>query len=688
MKITRFGMSFWRQLSIGWKASGELGFQRLVLYALYQLGIKFGWFRCRLQPDRKTKTSQKPVSLLQPVISVPPAGELASLLEQEGLADLHAEAEELVRGQVRLFGGEPVALNLVPTDPLHHWTRFKDDRTAGSTKPQEDIRWKWEHARFGWAFCLGRAYHVSGDERYSQAFWEHTERFLTANPPYYGEHWVSAQEAALRIIAMVFAWHIFRDSPQTTHSRTEQLSLAIAQHAERIPSTMIYARAQNNNHLLSEAAGLFTAALALPEHPQASDWRRMGWLWFNRGLRDQITPEGVYCQHSANYQRFMLQLALWMGFLITTQGDKFPDESIERLRAATRWLLTLCDLRSGRAPNLGPNDGSHILPMSGCLPEDYRPALQAASLAFDNQPAFPSGIWDEEALWLGLANRSMTTDLSIGQNINTRQYISTPTVLRIPQFGSWAYLRCASFNSRPGHADQLHLDIWWQSRNIAQDAGTYLYNAARPWDNSLAGTRVHNTLTVGGQDQMDRAGRFLWQNWAQGRILGGQRMDDGSWESLAVAHNGYRRLGVEHRRTVTAHRDGRWEIVDQVIGIRKRDIPGLKVEVHWLLPDWQWELIEQDTHCMEIHVKSPLGPIGLKFSLDQVDSVSQEENRLALGVTRAGELLAGEGEISPNWGWVSPTYGYLEPALSIRVGLCCIPPITIRSVWRLGSPLD
>jgi hypothetical protein len=165
-------------------------------------------------------------------------------------------------------------------------------------------------------------------------------------------------------------------------------------------------------------------------------------------------------------------------------------------------------------------------------------------------------------------------------------------------------------------------------------------------------------------------------------------MDDGSWESLAVAHNGYRRLGVEHRRTVTAHRDGRWEIVDQVIAIRKRDFPALKVEVHWLLPDWEWELIEQDTHCMEIHVKSPLGPIGLKFSLDQVDSVSQEENRLALGVTRAGELLAGEGEISPNWGWVSPTYGYLEPALSIRVGLCCIPPITIRSVWRLGSPLD
>ena len=33
--------------------------------------------------------------------------------------------------------------------------------------------------------------------------------------------------------------------------------------------------------------------------------------------------------------------------------------------------------------------------------------------------------------------------------------------------------------------DQLHLDLWWRGLNIAQDAGTYLYNADPPWDNPL-----------------------------------------------------------------------------------------------------------------------------------------------------------------------------------------------------------
>ena len=78
---------------------------------------------------------------------------------------------------------------------------------------------------------------------------------------------------------------------------------------------------------------------------------------------------------------------------------------------------------------------------------------------------------------------------------------------------SWAYLRTAQFTSRPSHADQLHLDLWWRGLNIARDAGTYLYNAPAPWDNSLTTTLVHNTVTINGRDQMTRAGRFLYLDW-------------------------------------------------------------------------------------------------------------------------------------------------------------------------------
>ena len=80
---------------------------------------------------------------------------------------------------------------------------------------------------------------------------------------------------------------------------------------------------------------------------------------------------------------------------------------------------------------------------------------------------------------------------------------------------SWALIRAGRYTRRPFQADQLHVDLWWQGINLARDAGTYLYNGSPPWNNGFAGTAVHNTVTVDNHDQMRRAGRFLWLDWAQ-----------------------------------------------------------------------------------------------------------------------------------------------------------------------------
>ena len=37
--------------------------------------------------------------------------------------------------------------------------------------------------------------------------------------------------------------------------------------------------------------GLITAARALPEHPHAKRWAKLGWRWFNRGLETQIAKD-------------------------------------------------------------------------------------------------------------------------------------------------------------------------------------------------------------------------------------------------------------------------------------------------------------------------------------------------------------------------------------------------------------
>ena len=643
-------------------------------------------------------------SVLGHLFDLPPREKLLQILGDDGLVQLLAEANEIVDGRVRLFGGEPVPLGLSVPGELHHWTNYEQgSRGAGERGGEGDVKFVWEPARFGWAFTLARAYHLSGDERFPEVFWRYFEIFTEANPVNMGPNWTSAQEVALRILAFTFAARIFASSSHSTAIRHWQLAISIADHAARIPPTLVYARSQNNNHLLSEAAGLITAALALPDHPAAPRWEKLGWKWFNRGLESQIAEDGAYMQNSTNYHRLMLQLALWVhasrrvsesanqqvGKFLTpnrlTPNPQLLTPNLQLL-AATHWLLALTDPETGRAPNLGPNDGAYILPFTVLPYHDYRPVLQAASRAFLGQPAFGPGSWDEMGLWFGESASRRVSESTIqraGESANIQQITpnlltSTSLTSTLPASRSWAYLRAARFTSRPGHADQLHLDLWWRGLNVAQDAGTYLYNASPPWDNTLTHTAVHNTVTVDGQEQMTRAGRFLYLDRAQAEVTAREQAEDGSWQRITAQHDGYRRLGVIHQRSVTAYQDNLWIVEDQLLSSGRRSEVGTRL--HWLLPDWGFEIGDKR---LKIRLQSPFGIIQLSVSLQSSVSCPQSPiPNLKSQIIRAGKLLHGSGPTSPTWGWASPTYGVKVPALSFSVSTEGVLPITFVSEWE------
>jgi hypothetical protein len=663
------------------KAIRELGPWQSGLYAWYRFTLRSGYLR-RKTGGVERAASQNPTGstgLDLAWLKLPSREILLDVIGPQGLQAVLDEADEIVEGQVRLFGGPPVALQIAPPGPLEHWTVY--EHQSGLIH-DGDIKWIWEPGRFGWACTLARAYHLSGDEKYSRAFWGYTQEFLVANPPYLGPHWVSAQEAALRLAALTFAARIFSPSEHTTRERLAQLEAAIADHATRIPPTLAYARAQNNNHLLVETAGLLTASLSLPAHPQAQRWLQTGCYWFNRGFQDQIDPQGVYVQHSANYHRLVLQIALWVNLL----GDRLLlQETKSLLAAATRWLLELTTPEDGQVPNLGPNDSAYILPLSTCSWNDYRPVLQAASRAFLEEPAFPAGSWDEMSLWFGLDpspedHGSDPPELSASNSRHVR--VDEPLIVRAGE--SWAYLRAAQFTSRPGHADQLHLDLWWRGLNITQDPGTYLYNAEAPWDNSLARTLVHNTVTLNDQDQMTRAGNFLWLDWAQAQVLEQTHNLESVQDRVVVQHDGYRQLNALHRRSVDAQPD-RWAVTDAILPARISRLPfstpnsPLRVRLQWLLPDWPWEIKERkQAGKIEIRIDSPHGWLSLQ--VQEMSTPAQDSNYRAQ-VYRAGKIIYGEGPDSPIRGWVSRNYGYKTPALSFSFEITGALPLTILSEW-------
>ncbi|MGE5248850.1 MAG: alginate lyase family protein [Bacteroidota bacterium] len=621
------------------KFARQMGIQPLALYALYQLGVRSGHYR-RAETRELGKSAGVDVVEANPAapFKLPLRDELRHVLGEEGERRVRAAADEVASGQVRLFGGEPVALQLRFDQPLHHWTEYETNPAllAGFGIPNNDIKFLWEPARFAWAFTLGRGYHLLQEERYAEAFWSHFEEFTAANPAYLGPHWMNSQEAALRLMAFAWAGQVFQEASRSTPSRRLALREAIRRHAERIALTLVYARSQNNNHLVTEAAGLYTAGLAL-DNPR---WRDLGWHWLNWSFQHQISGYGEYIQHSTNYHRLTLQAALWADAI---KDRSWPRRSLEALKRASHFLFSVLDPVSGGVPNLGANDGALMLPLSEGGFSDFRPTVQAAARAF-LKTQMPPGSWDELSLWLGLGPAAETYE--------PEHYLSD----NLRGSDSWAYLRASRFKSRLGHMDQLHLDLWWRGMNITQDAGTYLYNGPPPWDNPLVGTRVHNTVTVDGRDQMKRAGRFLVLDWFPAYSHASVETDAAVLQRVSGYHRGYR--GVLHERVVTIRSDGRWLIEDTLTAAASH-----VYRLHWLLPDWELEISgresgEAGTRAAEVRIRSPLGWITLTMGTSSPGS----EPRFSLA--RVGQLIHGKGEALPFEGWVSPAYGVKMPALS------------------------
>jgi len=678
------------RLSIAFKALRELGVKSVGLFALYQFGLQSGHYHRQLTASLARLDGLNRDANLKLHACIPNLPDRGAMLELLGdqINQLSTQADEIVEGKVRLFGGQPVPLILTLPGTLSDWTYYEggNDRING-----RDIKLIWEPGRFGWACTLAMVYYLSGDPRYAKTFWSYTDKFLSSNPAYMGPHWSSAQEAAIRIIALAFSLQVFTQSGQATPEQLENMAKAIAIHAERIPSTLVYARSQNNNHLITEALGLYTASALLPEHPLAPRWHRLGWTWLQDALRTQIEPDGTYTQHSTNYHRLMLQAALW-AFAVhdhSFSNEPMPPEILTRLEAATNWLWKLIDPETGRVPNLGHNDGAYILPLSVYPYLDYRPVIHAAAQRFLNINLTPEAGWSDMSRWLGSPASPAQKEAGVDywRDSSNSKVLTTqaPHVFQNPKNGSWATLRVARFQSRPAHADQLHMDLWWRGLNLAQDPGTYLYNAPDPWENSLTSAFVHNTVTADAQEFMLRASRFLYLDWAQAKVIKSEADPDSSI-SITAAHNGYRNLGIVHDRKLTLDNNGDWEIIDRVTGSPLRLHT---IRLHWLLPDWEFEIREAtettDFPRYRIRICSPYGWISLSIGKASHNDVSQASQSAKLQIVRAGELLYGSGEVNPIYGWTSPTYGDKIPALACILNISQPLPIKLKSIWTLPN---
>ncbi|WP_169739256.1 heparinase II/III family protein [Dyadobacter crusticola] len=479
---------------------------------------------------------------------------------------MQKKVHRILQGKQLFFSNKWILVKDWHTNPTtqftyrkdQHWTRIPTLSAAAG-----DIKYVWEKARFTFLYDLIR-FDFHGGASQSKFVLACLEDWIDQNPVNRGPHWVCSQEISLRVLNWIFALHHYKYSPELSNAIFDRIIRSIYAQMRHVAAHFTYSRlVLHNNHTLTEALALYSVGLLFPFFPESSTWRQGGKKWFQAEIATQIFEDGTYIQFSMNYHRVAVQLLTWALRLGELNGDRFDDKTYQKAGETAKFLQMCQDEKSGQLANLGNNDGALFFPLTECHYRDFRPQLNALATLLNMPDRYGTGIWDEEAHWFGLERTPAVAKTSCALAPSMHHFEAGGYYVLLDD-QSVTLLRCASYCDRPFQADNLHLDIWVDGRNILRDAGTYSYNTEGKWMAYFAGTTSHNTVVPGGYDQMQKGPGFTWSQWVR-TANGGSFLseENGVLEGEFIGFT-FLRKPITHRRRVT-----------KAVG-----------RLHWIVEDW------------------------------------------------------------------------------------------------------
>lgn len=444
---------------------------------------------------------------------------------------------------VELDYGNPVHWQLNPLTGKHcpddkRWYTIPDfDQERG------DIKLVWEASRLTHFLLFARAYLLTEDRKYYQAFSGQLRHWLVHNVYPNGANYKCGQECALRMVNTLMAYNVFASCGLTCEDDEKNVAEMVTHCYQKILSNFFYAhKCIKNNHTLSELCGMIIGAWCCKEDAALEKAYRM----LDKEICSQFTTDGGYSQFSFNYQRLAMQICNCVISLSGVTGKRLSAGSMERIKSSAL-LLYQCQSESGDVPNYGSNDGALIFPVTCCDYRNFRPTINTSHVLTAGSRLYSPGLHDEELLWF--------CGESPGETELARRSSGFPGagLYTLRDNDSFAMICLNHYSSRPAHMDQLHIDLWYKGVNLFCDCGTYSYASAL--GKKLALTESHNTVKIADIEQMNPYGNFMVCNWSKALPV---ENTGTAFEGEIISQNSY-----SHRRRVELTSWG-YRITDRV----------------------------------------------------------------------------------------------------------------------------
>lgn len=470
-------------------------------------------------------------------------------------------------------------------DITKHWSEISDLNPANG-----DIKYVWEKSRFSYLLTVLRNdYHF--DEDNSEFVFSEIESWIDANPINQGPNWRCSQEISLRIMNWCYVLAFYKNSPALNEERWNKIQYVIYWSLHHVYHHIDFSRiAVRNNHAITETLMLTISELLFPFIPETKVWAKQGRKWFEQEIAYQIYEDGTFLQFSMNYHRVVIQL-LTMGISLTELHRKpFSSVVYDRAYKSLNFLYQNLQEENGCLPNYGANDGALFFPLSNTDYRDYRPQLNALHYVLTNDHIYHEEFLKECGDWM-TANYNFTASEDDKKRLPLEKQYGT---MSFPNGGyyllreqdSFMFIRCGRHKDRPGHADNLHLDVWVNGENILRDSGTYKYNTDKKLQDYFSGTSSHNSVMVNNQSQMLKGSRFIWYYWSQSRGAKWYELEDAYVFSGKVSAFRFINRKAYHTRVVAKMKNKHeWHLEDQIKGV-----PKLRKKQVWHHDDAQIQL--------------------------------------------------------------------------------------------------
>ncbi len=449
-------------------------------------------------------------------------------------------------------------------DISKHFTAIQD-----LAKEAGDIKYVWEKSRFSFLYDIIRYdYHFNQDN--SALVFKEIEDFIIKNPINQGPNYKCSQEISLRILNWTFALYFYKSSKSLTESRFSDIINSIYWQLHHVRHNIQFSRiAVRNNHAITETLMLYVSHFLFPFIKETKDWSKKGKKWFEEEIAYQVYEDGTFLQYSMNYHRVVIQLLTWGIRLSELNRQQLHDVVYKKAIGSLDFLDQCVNCDNGWLPNYGSNDGALFFKLSEDDFRDYKSQLDDLRAVVKGEIAYNTNSFG----WYGI--KQIQFKSVVKKDLST---YSDGGYYLFHDGNTKTLIRCGAYKDRPAQADNLHIDIWVNGENYIWDTGSYKYNTTDKNIDFFMGTKGHNTITLNGENQMLKGGRFIWFYWVKKATAtlikqNNKFLFNGQIQAYKNMSN-----NIVHQRQVTKKKDVLvWEVEDV---ISNKDVKDELIQ-HW-----------------------------------------------------------------------------------------------------------